>query len=213
MLASFDRINIMKPPEIDPDKQEIILPWPHSDQSPKKAGFHCAQGLVTLEDVGPNEGTLIVYKGSHLLHEKYFIIRGRTTISDFAMIPSNDKWFQENGCEIVRVTAPKGSVILWDSRTIHYNGGAILPREVPRFRIVAYICMTPRKLVKDKDILWEKIQAFKGKESTTHWPHEVVIFPRDSYVERKYKVSKELAKLTPLGRRLIGCDTEVDLNK
>lgn len=31
------------------------------------------------------------------------------------------QWFLDRGCEIIKVCADPGDLILWDSRTVHYN--------------------------------------------------------------------------------------------
>jgi hypothetical protein len=205
MLVSFDRLCIMVPPELNGSHSPVPV-WAHSDQNPAKSGLCCVQGSVTLEEVGPNDGTLVVYKGSHRLHEKYFKTHGCRTKSDFVLLPKGETWYQEKGCEIVRVTAPKGSLILWDSRTIHYTCAAKLPREIPRFRYVVYVCMTPRAWTTE-DICVQKTKVFEEKKCTNHWPHEVSTFGVRQEIVAQYKVSSTLAKLTPLGRRLAGYKT------
>ncbi len=202
MLTSFDRICIMVPPELNGSHSPIPA-WPHTDQNPVKKGLRCVQGFVTLEEVGPNDGTLMVYKGSHKLHENYFKTHACRSKTDFVLLPKGETWYQQKGCEIVRVTAPKGSVILWDSRTIHYNCAPKLPREIPRFRYVVYVCMTPRAWTTE-DICIEKTKVFEAKRCTNHWPHEVSTFGYREDIVAQYNVSLSLAKLTPLGRRLAG---------
>lgn len=44
--------------------------WTHSDQAPNKVGFHCYQGFVSLTH--NKERTLVVYDGSHMLHQVNF---------------------------------------------------------------------------------------------------------------------------------------------
>jgi hypothetical protein len=39
----------------------------------------------------------------------------------FGFEKSEVQWFEERGCEIVKVCAGPGDVILWDSRTMHWN--------------------------------------------------------------------------------------------
>lgn len=31
------------------------------------------------------------------------------------------RWFLDRGCEAVKVCADPGDLVLWDSRTVHYN--------------------------------------------------------------------------------------------
>lgn len=54
----------------------------------------------------------------------------------------------DKGLKPEKILAPKGSLILWDSRTIHT---AVLPsnkRNNPKnVRFVVYVCMMPKKNV------------------------------------------------------------------
>ena len=44
--------------------------WTHTDQAPNFKGKQCYQGFVSFTD--NKERTLVVYEGTHLLHEQYF---------------------------------------------------------------------------------------------------------------------------------------------
>ena len=76
LVVSFDGSNYMSKSD---DRNDIY--WTHTDQSPAKKGLHCYQGMVTLTD--NKERTLVVYEGSHKLHEKYFADRGIETEKRF----------------------------------------------------------------------------------------------------------------------------------
>lgn len=68
LLVSFDGANITLPhPERQPNSA-----WPHVDQSPKRKGLQCVQGLLNLAPNGPQDGGLVVLKGSSLLNEAFF---------------------------------------------------------------------------------------------------------------------------------------------
>lgn len=68
LLVSFDGANLTLP---HPDRQPNAA-WPHVDQSPKRKGLQCVQGLLNLAPNGPRDGGLIVLKGSSLLNEAFF---------------------------------------------------------------------------------------------------------------------------------------------
>ncbi|GAA5883761.1 hypothetical protein JCM8547_004617, partial [Rhodosporidiobolus lusitaniae] len=57
------------------------------------------------------------------------------------------KWFTERGCELIKVCADPGDLIVWDSCTIHQNK----PPSGTRDRIVTYVCMGPAHLVTEED--------------------------------------------------------------
>ena len=96
------------------------------------------------------------------------------------MISEEDlHWVEhEKGLVPTRVPAPKGGFILFDSRLLHCNAPARLPRKNPRWRYTLYICMTPRAW-SDQHTLQARVEAFRNQRMTTHWPHHVGLFPDD----------------------------------
>lgn len=82
------------------------------------------------------------------------------------------KWFEKHGCEMIKIEAEAGDMIIWDSRTIHH---ASLP-ENNNIRTVCYAAYTPRTLASEEDLELKR-QCFKKWEGTTHWPH-CNIFPQ-----------------------------------
>ena len=58
--------------------------WTHTDQAPTKKGLKCIQGFVALTD--NTERTLIVYEGSHKLHEEYAKEYNLTSTKDWLLI-------------------------------------------------------------------------------------------------------------------------------
>lgn len=77
------------------------------------------------------------------------------------------------------ITAPRGSLILWDSRTLHWNQHPRKDRpriENPKVRMVGYLCYVPKaRLTEEGRIL--RREAFEKGVSTGHNP---------SYPEHKY---------------------------
>ena len=78
-------------------------------------------------------------------------------------------------CEKVRVACPKGSLVLWDSRTVHC-GAEPLRRTEPRIRSVIYLCYLPRSHATEAN-LRKKIKAFEDQRTTSHWPNKPKLFP------------------------------------
>ena len=121
LLVSFDGMNLTIPANHPPSE-----PWPHVDQSPKRKGMQCVQGILNLAPNGLNDGGLIVLKGSSKLNELFFKThetKERTwgPADWFGFQKDEVNWFIERGCEVVKVCADPGDLILWDSRTMHYN--------------------------------------------------------------------------------------------
>lgn len=78
--------------------------WPHIDLCPSRVGFHCAQGIVNLNDNGPDDGGLVVMKGSSRLMKAFFDEHGRPPVPlegkiDWNMFTEDQKqWFFDRGC-------------------------------------------------------------------------------------------------------------------
>ena len=71
--------------------------WTHTDQGFKKEGLHCYQGFVALTD--NEERTLVVYEGSHKLHEGYFKEMNITVNKDWNIIDQTHlQRFSAGGC-------------------------------------------------------------------------------------------------------------------
>lgn len=123
LLVSFDGMNLTIPATDRPASE----PWPHVDQSPLRKGMQCVQGILNFARNGPHDGGLIVVKGSSKLNEQFFKshdVHGRKTWGPadwFGFEQKEVDWFLERGCEVVKVCAEPGDLILWDSRTVHWN--------------------------------------------------------------------------------------------
>jgi hypothetical protein len=138
LLVSFDGMNLTLP---SGSPLPSTTPWPHIDQSPRKAGMQCVQGIINLAPNGPEDGGLLIMRGSSGLMEDFF--RAHPEVIDRPTWGSSDwfgfeqaelDWFKKRGCEILKVCADPGDLILWDSRCVHYN-------QVPRSQnLRAVIC-------------------------------------------------------------------------
>ena len=78
---------------------------------------------------------------------------------------------------------PKGSLVCWDSRTIHCGVEARKSlkntgREKPKFRSIVYTCYKPRLFANEKSII-KKQKAFEEMRMTSHWPCKVKLFPKN----------------------------------
>ncbi|KAB8210431.1 Clavaminate synthase-like protein [Aspergillus parasiticus] len=174
LLVSFDGMNISLPNQ----KDLTWSPWPHVDQNPERKGMQCVQGLLNFAPNGPNDGGLLLMKGSSKLFDTFFTQKREADAHEDAPPPEANfrdlflfqekdvQWYKDNGCELIKTCLEPGDLVLWDSRTMHY---ACLP-EGDVIRSVQYVCMTPRKFANEEDIKL-KAQLFHEFEGTTHWPH------------------------------------------
>ena len=207
LLVSFDGLSFAPPPEFTNRGWYRNHTWYHSDQSFTRNDFECIQGWVTGIDVKEGDATLAFYENSHNVHKKF----GKTfDIKDqkdwYKLSKDEEKFFKDNDCYEKRIKCPRGSLVLWDSRTIHCGTEAMKTRIEPNFRAVSYICYQPRSLSTPKQ-LEKKQKAFREMRMTSHWPAKIKLFPKNP---RTY--GGPLPEITPiappqlteLGERLAG---------
>ncbi|XP_071110243.1 uncharacterized protein [Haliotis cracherodii] len=180
LLSSMDAIAIGRPPEDgEEDFQSPGRHWLHIDQGPEREGLHAYQGAVYLETADEDDWAFEAIEGTHEYHDRYY------EESDYGIMKRKDNptwrfknlrdediefFTEERGLKRTRVTAPKGGMILWDSRLVHANSRVIKGRKNPgRWRYVVFVCMTPAKWA-DKESLQTKQMAYEELRMTTHWP-------------------------------------------
>ena len=207
LLSSFDAASFHMPSETTGIGWHRST-WYHSDQSFVNRGFKCVQSWVTAFDVNRGDATLAFYEGSNNYHSEFGDAFGITDKGNWYRMDTDDKikFYTDRGCLPKRIMCPKGSMVLWDSRTIHCGTEPIKGREKPNFRCVAYLCYMPRSMATKKK-LEKKIKAFEEMRMTTHWPCEVKLFaktPRTYGQEVPEILSLERPEIGPLGRRLVG---------
>lgn len=207
LLTSFDGFSFALPPEktnrgwFRPDHY-----WLHVDQSFARPGLECYQGLVTLWDVDEGDATLCVKQGSHSQHTAF----GRKL-----SLPDKSDWYKFTQAELKEyadcplrcVKAKAGSLILWDSRTVHQG---IEPQkgrlQTDRLRGAVYVCYTPRQRADPKHIK-KKQEWFQNLRTCNHWPHKPKPFSKTprSYGQKLPDVPPlPPPTLTQLGRALAG---------
>ena len=138
--------------------------WTHTDQAPATKGANCYQGFLAL--TSNKERTLVVYEGSHKLHERYFADRGNTSKQNWCKI---DPAYLETIKDTKRVlNVPAGALVLWESRTFHQNQYGKPNSEE---RMIQYICMFPDNHPKNTKAMKKKrLKYFNDSRTTSHWP-------------------------------------------
>lgn len=144
--------------------------------------MQAVQGLINYAPNGENDGGLVLMKGSAKLFNEFFA-QDRTQddhedapppelkFMDLFLFNQKDvKWFEERGCELVKINMEPGDFVLWDSRTMHF---AKHPTG-EQIRHVQYVCMTPRRFATPEALEAKKI-CFENYYGTTHWPHWYVL--------------------------------------
>ncbi len=214
LLVSFDGNSYHMPPESTNLGWFKGNNWLHCDQSYLRNDFECVQSWINAFDTNEGDATLTFLEGSHKYHKEF---KERFNIED------KDDWFKlensdqhnfyvnEKNCKQYHIRCPAGSLVLWDSRTIHSGTEPIKERPTPNFRCVVYLCYSPRNLASNAD-LKKKIKAFEELRMTSHWPHKIKLFAK---MPRTY--GGPIPNITPIskpvvneiGRRLIGYDVSL----
>lgn len=186
------------------------------------------QGQFLLEDSLEGDGGFYCIPKSHLVFEQ-FAPRLEQLGDDLAAsnLSKDEKrkartdYFNEffdnrtddtgNPYCMKHISAPRGSLILWDSRTVHWNQHPAKDRicgENPRVRMVGYLCYVPKSRLTEESGAIRK-EAFTRGISTGHNPGYPQLKPSDIWPG--YEMYKEDAgyvqpkiTLTPLGESLLG---------
>ena len=157
---------------IPPNCKKKDTTWTHTDQAPTKKGLKCIQGFVAL--TSNTDRTLVVYEGSHKLHEEYAKEYNLTSTKDWLLIEQQylDKISDKR--KVLNIKA--GSLVLWDSRTFHQNqyGNASNTNANNEERIVQYVSYLPRCNL-SKKMLEKRQKYFADKRTTSHWAYPVKV--------------------------------------
>ncbi len=152
----------------DCKKKDAIWACGHTYQAPTNKGLKCIQGFVALTN--NSERTLVVYEGSHKLHEEYAKEYNLTSTKDWLLIEHN---YLEKISDKKRVLNIKaGSLVLWDSRTFHQNQYG--NNDSKEERIVQYVSYLPRCNL-SKKMLEKRQKYFTDRRTTSHWAYPVKV--------------------------------------
>lgn len=213
LVTSIDGVCVMPPPEARGVGFDNGKRWYHFDQG-KTLGRRCVQGFVAVTESAAEDGTLVVLEGSHLYHSEFMTKFGAAHAKSGDWIKFNEeelKWLQDKpGVKEVRVAAPLGSLVLWDSRTGHCNAYAMANREhSDRFRMVVYCCQQqlPQVQKERNKMLAKKRKVFHENRVTSHWPLNSKVFPLRANFGKPasdFQQPQEPIYLSPLGQKLTG---------
>ena len=179
LLVSFDGLSFSVPPETTNKGWNRNNCWLHCDQSFTDNSFKCIQGWVTALDINDDDATLSFLEKSHKFHKDFatqFEIKDK---SNWYKLDDIEKTFYYNNeCSYKKIKCPKGSLVVWDSRTIHCGVEPNKGRLFPNFRAIIYICYMPRQYSTEKDLKKKQI-AFENLRMTSHWPCKIKLFPKN----------------------------------
>jgi len=230
LLVSFDALSIHVPGEQTPGGEKcgfFRAPWWHTDQGPAPTGLkhagggepdYCVQGQVVLNGARSCDATLGILDGSHLHWREFFeTFPAKDPRADWQQLdsanPAHVEFFTSRGCAVVRVAAPEGSMVLWDSRAMHCGVEPERGRPAPYpQRMVTYMCMLPRPHPSTKGLgtlLARRRTAYEEARVTSHHPFRWHTFPMKprTYGEEEPDVLRPtvdpLEELPPRARALV----------
>jgi hypothetical protein len=207
LLVSFDGLSFSLPHEITRRGWNRGNTWYHTDQSYTRPEFECIQSWITGLDVKDGDATLGFMEGSHAFHQEFAETFGIRDKSDWCKLTrEQEDFYLEKGCAYKKIRCPKGSLVLWDSRTIHCGVEAVKGRLNPNTRAIVYVCYTPRRLA-TSSILTKRIKAWNELRMTTHWPHKCILFgKRPRTYGKSLPTITEIKRpmLSELGKKLVG---------
>lgn len=141
----------------------------HVDQQlPPEEGKQCVQAIIALTPSGEERGGTALLPRSHV---EYASVLKRNSAPkrrgwQFFNVDDRDPVFKR--CPPpVQPLLNAGDMLLWDSRLVHKVPSAKNERKE---RVVAYVCMTPRKFA-SRSCIRRRRDAYMKQESSTHWPH------------------------------------------
>jgi len=208
LLVSFDGTSFHMPPEYTKLGWYKGNDWFHSDQSYLDSKFKCIQGWITGYDINEGDATLSILESSNDYHKDFQKTFNINNKEDWYKLNHDelDFYVKKKECIPKRIKCPKGSLVLWDSRTIHCGSEALKTRSTPNFRNVVYLCYEPRERCSHKCLI-KKQKAFKEMRMTSHWPCKVKLFAKNprTYGGPIYPVNDiNRPILSKLGERLAG---------
>ena len=155
--------------------------WVHTDQSSRKKGVHCYQSFLSLTN--NSERTLLLYNGSHLLHEDYFYTMEIDEPSDWNVLDKN--YVNELAEDRLYLNVKAGDLVIWDSRTFHQNccGNSNCKEE----RLVQYLCYLPKNNEKNDTTQQNQRKKYFDKlRTTSHWPYPMNVVPEQPNMYNYY---------------------------
>lgn len=207
LVTSFDGASIHFPHEITNIGSYKGNDWFHCDQSFTRNDFECIQSWITAYDVNEGDATLAFLEKSNNYHASAAKDLNITEKTDWYKLNQEEiDYYINKGCSKKYIKCPAGSMVFWDSRTVHCGREARKERKKQNFRFVSYICMMPKGYIPQK-MIEKRIKAFEDLRTTSHWANKIKLFPKNprTYGKELPDITQiKKPKLTELGKSLVG---------
>lgn len=165
LITSFDGAGFY-PQHPDFVSTKTYNPWYHRDQSPKRNGLECIQGVLQLTDTTrKGSGGFLCFPQSHKVNFTT-LYEDATTTKNWWKLPYATEQFNSHTAKVIG--APAGAIVIWDSRLIHANCPPTL-----KPRAVIYLCMKPATI--SLALQKKRVKYFNTNRTTSHWPDKVSV--------------------------------------
>ena len=203
LLVSFDGASFGMPPEVTGKGWTRNKTWLHTDQSFTRNNFECIQSWVTAQDVNEGDGTLFVMEQSHKYHQECAQKFGLTEKRDWYQLnQAEEQFYVDKGCKYKKIKCPRGSMVFWDSRTIHCGVEPLRERQTQNLRVVSYLCYMKKELC-DEDEIENKRNAYYKMITTSHYPCKIVYFPKFPSTHGRGEYGHTLPQITEINRPVL----------
>ncbi len=237
LIVSMDGLSLMCPPEI---REGYWEPWLHVDQailrrrdnaahsnlppvdfvseSPLRTKPFTIQGQFLFEDSFEGDGGFYCIPKSHLKFSEFApqleILESQKGPGYLLEFFTKAKDESGNPYCVKQIAAPRGSLILWDSRTVHWNQHPSPDRPTndnsPKVRMVGYLCYVPKTRLNDDGKALRR-EAFEKGVSTGHNPASPELKWTKDHIDPAFlqylenpSYEQPKIELTPLGESLLG---------
>lgn len=164
LTGSIDRVNFKFPCRHYKSKNT----WPHVDQHASNLDRITIQSYVTFLDCEADSPGNRFYDGSHKIFGEFFKAKRNDKAGDWNTLTEKERKTLPLQCPLVKPVYEAGSLVLWDSRTVHDPDDGSNFKEG---RFVVYTCFNRAWEKKDDEKFWaQKKQAFMDCRSTSHAP-------------------------------------------
>jgi hypothetical protein len=177
--------------------------WLHHDNPYAYTVIHeeqqIYQGLVTLSPCGPRDGGLVVTETHNIFNaimpniKEYTDDDGNKIRHELTMPDPED--LQYLRLEMKKICCPAGSLILWNTKCLHFN---IPPLDTPR--VCVYVSMQPKRYATELEIM-KRISYYHRGLQTGHWCYGPWLAPIETDILSSVP---EIANLNSVRRSLIG---------
>lgn len=183
MLVSFDGFSFLLPPEETNESwHNDNETWYHVDQTLTVSEQRGFQSFITAYDINENDATIRFFEKSHLLTQNFVNKFGIIEQGDWVRFNDEHVSWYKSICPECDMICPAGSMVIWDSRLVHYGGKPRRGRANKNTKCTAYLSYSPSYMI-DEPTRNQKIHGFLNKLTSNHYAHRASFFEQGSMID------------------------------